>query len=366
MLTFDEVTRSMQVDPTSKTPYSDATQTRKHKKNHVKRPMNAFMVWSQLERRKIIEQNPDAHNAEISKNLGKKWRTLGEDEKQEFIDEAERLRQLHLKEYPDYKYKPKKKAKYPPVSAKPVTEVTKRLRKLKSSVKTQFVSKPQPRKVYTDRPKKEKLTLMIKKCLDGGGSYQLAPQPRGVQNTVPASPTLSPVETLSFYDSFKPPQASPSPPPQPKESDPLALSPNVRPGLIASIHLHPTHTTHSTKHSEQSLPLSPLPDIITPLLEPLNKHHSLYINSEPLVIKSSDVKSEFKDEYSLADLDTLTDLLQVPSENMECGPGLDSWDSGSSTSGSHFEFTTSEFELSDMLVESDSLQYDWMDNIIRI
>ena len=26
MLTFDEVTRSMQVDPTSKTPYSDATQ----------------------------------------------------------------------------------------------------------------------------------------------------------------------------------------------------------------------------------------------------------------------------------------------------------------------------------------------------
>merc|ERR1719233_671874 len=358
MLTFDEVTRSMQVDPTSKTPYSDATQTRKHKKNHVKRPMNAFMVWSQLERRKIIEQNPDAHNAEISKNLGKKWRTLGEDEKQEFIDEAERLRQLHLKEYPDYKYKPKKKAKYPPMAAKPVTEVTKRLRKLKSSVKTQFVTKPQQRKVYTDRPKKEKLTLMIKKCMDGGGgSYQLAPPP----STVPASPTLSPVENISFYDSFKPPQASPSP--QPKESDPLALSPNVRPGLIASIHLHPTPTT---KNSEQSLPLSPLPDIITPLLEPLNKHHSLYINSEPLVIKSSDVKSEFKDETSLADLDTLTDLLQVPSENMECGPGLDSWDSGSSTSGSHFEFTTSEFELSDMLVESDSLQYDWMDNIIRI
>ena len=67
-----------------------------HKKNHVKRPMNAFMAWSQLERRKIINQNPDAHNAEISKNLGEKWRTLDEVEKQEFIDKAERLRQLHL------------------------------------------------------------------------------------------------------------------------------------------------------------------------------------------------------------------------------------------------------------------------------
>jgi len=361
MLTFGEVTRSMQVDPTSKTPYSDATQTRKHKKNHVKRPMNAFMVWSQLERRKIIEQNPDAHNAEISKNLGKKWRTLEEEEKQEFINEAERLRQLHLKEYPDYKYKPKKKAKYPPAAAKPVSEVSKRLRKLKNTVKTQFLTKPQARKVYNDRPKKEKLTLMIKKCLDNSGAYQLTTQAHSSRSTVPTSPTLSPVETISFYDSFKPPQLSPHSPPQSKLPDPLSLSPNVRPGLIASIHLHSTPTP---KHSEQSLPLSPLPDIITPLLEPLNKH-SLYINSEPLVIKSSDCKSGFKDEYSLADLDTLTDLLQVPSENMECGPGLDSWDSGSSTSGSHFEFTTSEFELSDML-PPDSLQYDWMDNIIRI
>ena len=75
--------------------------------------MNAFMVWSQLERRKIIDKNPDAHNAEISKNLGKKWRTLTEQQRQPFIEEAERLRLLHQKEYPDYKYKPKKKSKFP-------------------------------------------------------------------------------------------------------------------------------------------------------------------------------------------------------------------------------------------------------------
>lgn len=107
----DTQLRSLLINPDSKTPYSDATQTKKHKKNHVKRPMNAFMVWSQLERRKIIDRNPDAHNAEISKNLGKKWRELTEEERQPFIDEAERLRQLHQKEYPDYKYKPKKKEK---------------------------------------------------------------------------------------------------------------------------------------------------------------------------------------------------------------------------------------------------------------
>ena len=71
--------------------------------------MNAFMRWSQLERKKIIAMNPDAHNAEISKNLGRKWRTLSEEEKRPFIEEAEKLKILHLKEYPNYKYKPKKK-----------------------------------------------------------------------------------------------------------------------------------------------------------------------------------------------------------------------------------------------------------------
>ena len=71
--------------------------------------MNAFMRWSQIERKKIIEQFPDAHNAEISKNLGKKWRTLSEEQKRPYIEEAEKLKILHLKEYPNYKYKPKKK-----------------------------------------------------------------------------------------------------------------------------------------------------------------------------------------------------------------------------------------------------------------
>uniref|UniRef100_A0A7E4VA82 HMG box domain-containing protein n=1 Tax=Panagrellus redivivus TaxID=6233 RepID=A0A7E4VA82_PANRE len=101
----------------SRTPYSDATNSKKTN-GHIKRPMNAFMVWSQMERRKICEHQPDMHNAEISKQLGNRWRQLTEEEKAPFVAEAERLRQMHMQEYPDYKYKPRKKAKKNPPASK--------------------------------------------------------------------------------------------------------------------------------------------------------------------------------------------------------------------------------------------------------
>nr|NP_001122334.1 HMG transcription factor SoxC [Ciona intestinalis]XP_009858901.1 HMG transcription factor SoxC isoform X1 [Ciona intestinalis]BAE06706.1 transcription factor protein [Ciona intestinalis] len=78
---------------------------------YIKRPMNAFMIWSQIERRKIMEKTPELHNAEISRNLGRIWREQADSIKRPFLIEAERLRLQHMCDYPDYKYKPKKKAK---------------------------------------------------------------------------------------------------------------------------------------------------------------------------------------------------------------------------------------------------------------
>ncbi|KAH7710131.1 transcription factor Sox-3-like protein [Aphelenchoides avenae] len=82
----------------------------------VKRPLNAFEIWAQDQRRKLAHENPQIRIrlTELAKLLGIAWRQLTDTEKRPFFDEAKRLRAIHKEKHPDYKYPPPCKHKRQP------------------------------------------------------------------------------------------------------------------------------------------------------------------------------------------------------------------------------------------------------------
>lgn len=260
---------SQMINPQTNTPYSDATMCKKAT-NHVKRPMNAFMVWSQIERRKISEVAPDMHNAEISKRLGARWKTLDDNDRQPFIEEAERLRILHMQEYPDYKYRPRKKAK--PTTTKVEGKVTKQS------------------KMKSDRNRFQKCTSAkaVKAALSQPAQYTIN------NNTHNSRLKLKVTIDEKFRDSIRASKHVSVPASQLTPPGKVPASPEYTPMTPESTSFYPED------HYDTPAP-SPVDD--TPVTV---KQEYMHINNNNIVQQA--------EGSSLADLDNLTDILQLPTQ----------------------------------------------------
>uniref|UniRef100_A0A8C1VQI5 Transcription factor SOX-30 n=1 Tax=Cyprinus carpio TaxID=7962 RepID=A0A8C1VQI5_CYPCA len=85
----------------------------------IKRPMNAFFLWSKIHRPALSKANPNASNCDISVQLGLEWHKLSEEQKKPYYEEARRIMAQHMEKYPDWVYKPCREKKKHSVSRRP-------------------------------------------------------------------------------------------------------------------------------------------------------------------------------------------------------------------------------------------------------
>ncbi len=288
---------SQQISPASSTPYSDATRCKKVTQ-HVKRPMNAFMVWSQIERRKISEVAPDMHNAEISKRLGKRWKLLSEPERQPYIEEAERLRLLHMQEYPDYKYRPRKKAKTPQGKAG------------ESQGKSKSPAAPSSKLVVKQEGRSKQTLSTIK----SGGIQKASVTHTTSSSLHNAANRLKLKLTIDkkFKDSIKaskhvPMSVSQLTPPAKVPCSPNADSPASPES--ASFYADDVFTDHSAISQDIKPDIHSLLPQGTNIIQPL----AVISDYSSMPVGVSDApSSQAVDTTTLTDLDNLTDVLQLP------------------------------------------------------
>ncbi len=310
---------SKQVPAGSHTPYSDATKCKKQT-THVRRPMNAFMVWSQIERRKISEVAPDMHNAEISKRLGKRWKLLTDAERQPYIEEAERLRVLHMQEYPDYKYRPRKKAKTPsgksndiskskPAGAKGAAGVNKQERSRSlSTIKTGGIQKPSVTHTTASSLHTAANRLKLKLTID-----------KKFKDSIKASKQVP-----MSVSQLTPPAKVPCSPSTDSPASPESAS------FYADDVFEQTVVTQDIKPDLSVLPQEML--ISAPASTPQQFQSS---NSAVSIVSSLVNQSQSIDTTSLTDLDNLTDVLQLPTNwQME----INNLDLKTLTDGADFNF----------------------------
>ncbi|XP_067401902.1 transcription factor 7-like 1 [Emydura macquarii macquarii] len=110
---------SMSPGGNSKSPIT--VKKEEEKKPHIKKPLNAFMLYMKEMRAKVVAECTLKESAAINQILGRRWHSLSREEQAKYYELARKERQLHSQLYPTWsardnygKKKKRKREKQPP------------------------------------------------------------------------------------------------------------------------------------------------------------------------------------------------------------------------------------------------------------
>ncbi|KQS21525.1 uncharacterized protein Dere_GG16376, isoform D [Drosophila erecta] len=108
--------RNLETKNPSNTQSNDSKDTSNDKKKpHIKKPLNAFMLYMKEMRAKVVAECTLKESAAINQILGRRWHELSREEQSKYYEKARQERQLHMELYPgwsardNYGYVSKKK-----------------------------------------------------------------------------------------------------------------------------------------------------------------------------------------------------------------------------------------------------------------
>ncbi len=98
--------------PSSSTPSEAAIAVANgYSKTRIRRPMNAFMIFSKRHRPLVHQKHPNQDNRTVSKILGEWWYSLGAEEKQQYHELANQVKEAHFRAHPEWRWCAKERRK---------------------------------------------------------------------------------------------------------------------------------------------------------------------------------------------------------------------------------------------------------------
>ncbi|XP_063290077.1 transcription factor 7-like 2 isoform X6 [Pelobates fuscus] len=230
--------------------HQDSKKEEEKKKPHIKKPLNAFMLYMKEMRAKVVAECTLKESAAINQILGRRWHALSREEQAKYYELARKERQLHMQLYPGWSardnYGKKKKRKRdkqpgesnehnecylnPCLSLPPITDLS-----APKKCRARFGLDQQSNWCGPCRRKKKCI-----RYIQGEGSCVSPPSTDGsLLDSSPSSPTM--------LDS--PPRDSK---PQTEQTQPLSLT--LKPDPLARLCMPQSPLTESPSRKSSNLP----------------------------------------------------------------------------------------------------------------